>query len=170
MSRGGAHYEHVADDEVSAELPTFLFDDAMEQIGFGKYHMLLMQACGAGYFFDGIELAMTSFIVPILLVEWNISYVAGGALASVVFLGMAFGAYLGGIIADRFGRKVVFCGSVFIVSCFGTMSAFAPNYATLITLRVFVGLGLGSLPPTDYSMLMEFSPKSSRGLAMGGKS
>jgi putative MFS transporter len=115
-----------------------------------------------------MELGLTSFMVPMLIIEWNISYVMGGALASVVFLGMGIGAYLGGLIADRFGRKIVFCGSVFLVSCFGTLSAFAPNYGTLITLRSLVGISLGSMPPTDYSMLFEYSPKSSRGLALGG--
>ncbi|KAL0479179.1 svop [Acrasis kona] len=146
---------------------TYSFDDAMEEIGFGQYHFILMQVCGAGYFFDGIELSLSSFIIDPIIVEMNISDVAAAALGSIVFIGMAFGAYLSGVIADKYGRKPIFCGSVLVVSMFGLLSAFSPNYPILMILRFFVGVGLGGIPPTDHSMLMEFSPKSSRGLSMG---
>jgi hypothetical protein len=53
MSRSGLLYSNVVDDEIDLNTdnePTYTFDDAMDEIGFGRYNILLMQVIGAGYF------------------------------------------------------------------------------------------------------------------------
>ncbi|KAG2386213.1 hypothetical protein C9374_002659 [Naegleria lovaniensis] len=126
-----------------------------------------MNVCGAGWLFDGIELTMISFIVPQLTDEWSLSPVQAGSLGSAVFLGMMFGAWLGGIISDKIGRKLVFCGSVFITATFGLASSFSNGYVAFLFLRFFVGLGLGAMVPVDFSLFMEFIPPKNRGAILG---
>jgi putative MFS transporter len=173
------YLEHHNGDENGDNNHTFTFDQgnlfyhvliissAMDDIGFGTYQLLLMQLCGGGWLFDGIELSLVSFIIPALVTQWGVTPVQSGAMASVVFLGMAIGAQFGGVISDRLGRKIVFIGSVFIVAIFGLASAFAIEYYSFLFLRLCVGLGLGACVPTDFSYLMEFIPRHNRGTILG---
>ncbi|KAL0481391.1 hypothetical protein AKO1_012697 [Acrasis kona] len=149
------------------EEKVYTFDEAIDEIGFGLYQFILMQVCGAGWMFDGIELTMTSFILPLLVEEWKLSAIQSGLLGSAVFFGMAFGAQFGGIISDKFGRKLIFMSSIIIIVLFGFLSAFAPEYYTFMLLRFFVGVGLGACVPTDFSLLMEYIPRRNRGIVLG---
>lgn len=83
------------------EFKVLTFEEVVAQIGFGWYQILLMNVCGAGWLFDGIELTMISFIVPQLTDEWSLSPVQAGSLGSAVFLGMMFGAWLGGLYFQK---------------------------------------------------------------------
>ncbi len=102
------------------------------------------------------------------MIEWSFSPVLAGVMAGVVFIGMALGAYVGGIISDRFSRKLVFASSVFIVSLFGLASAYANRYWLFLVLRIFMGIGLGASLPTDHSMMMEITPARLRGRVING--
>ena len=73
------------------------FEEVVSEIGFGWYQLLLMNVCGAGWLFDGIELTMISFIVPNLTDEWSLSPAQAGSLGSAVFAGMMIGAWCGGL-------------------------------------------------------------------------
>ncbi|EFC40996.1 sugar transporter [Naegleria gruberi] len=143
------------------------FEEAVEYIGFGWYQIFLMNICGAGWLFDGIELTMISFIIPQLTDEWSMTPVQAGSLGSAVFAGMMIGAWLGGIVSDKVGRKWIFCGSVFISATFGLASSFSNGYIAFIFLRFFVGLGLGAMVPVDFSLFMEFIPPKNRGAILG---
>lgn len=145
----------------------YTVDDALDKIGFGWFQGILMQILGTGWFFDGIELGLVSFIVPVLTKTWALSPLQAGLLGSVVFLGMAIGAIFGGAISDTLGRKFVVIGGMFITSFFGLASAFAPEYYSYLFIRFLVGIGLGGLIPTDFSLFMEYVPRRSRGMFGG---
>jgi MFS family permease len=88
------------------------------------------------------------------MIEWDITPVMAGALAGVVFFGMAIGAYFGGILSDRYGRKGVFTGSIFDVAFFGVASAFSNGYWSFLILRALMGVGLGAALPCDHAIMM----------------
>jgi hypothetical protein len=39
---------------------------ALDKIGFGPYQIILMFICGSGWMFDGIEILLLSFILPVI--------------------------------------------------------------------------------------------------------
>ena len=68
---------------------------------------------------------------------------AGGFLTAAN-VGLALGAILIPLAADRIGRKPIFQW-VLLTFAFGSLlSAIAPNYHTLIAARFITGLGLGA--------------------------
>ena len=57
-----------------------------------------MFICGAGWFFDGVELLLISFILPELQSHWGLVSWQAGLCGSSVFFGMMIGATIGGFI------------------------------------------------------------------------
>ncbi len=54
---------------------------------------------------------------------------------------MMIGAYVGGIISDRFGRRIIFLGGMLFTSAFAFMSCFSVNFVMFFILRLVSGIG-----------------------------
>ena len=52
------------------------------------------------------------------------------------------GAFLFGIIADKYGRKRVILASAILNTFFGMMTAFSPSYYWILLARTLVGFAL----------------------------
>eukprot|EP00210_Caulerpa_lentillifera_P009022 g8611.t1 len=78
---------------------------------------------------------------------------------------MAMGSFLCGSISDAFGRKVgvILCTS--IIGFVGLLTAFVPNYISLLIARFVVGIGIGGMN-NSLSLFAEFQPKDKRGVLM----
>ncbi len=68
----------------------------------------LLGVAGLGWLFDAMDVGILSFIIAALHVEWNLSPEEMKWIGSVNSIGMAAGAFLFGLLADRIGRKKVF--------------------------------------------------------------
>jgi len=82
---------------------------------------------------------------------------------STAIAGAIIGAAIGGWINDRFGRKVsiIVADTLFLIG--SIILAAAPNPATLIVGRVFVGLGVGMASMASPLYISEASPTRVRG-------
>src|SRR5690625_5755222 len=80
----------------------------------------------------------------------------GSLIASAGFAGMAIGASLGGLLADRIGRRSVFALTLLIYGVATGASALSTGLAMLIALRFVVGLGLGAELPVASTLMSEF--------------
>ncbi|XP_038894171.1 organic cation/carnitine transporter 7 isoform X2 [Benincasa hispida] len=96
---------------------------------------------------------------------WSLSPHEESLITSVVFAGMLVGAYSWGIVSDKYGRRKGFFITATITSVAGFLSAFAPNYTSLLVLRCLVGVGLGG-GPVLASWFLEFIPAPERGTWM----
>src|SRR5699024_6660719 len=82
---------------------------------------------------------------------------------SAGFAGMAIGASLGGLLADKIGRRSVFALTLLVYGLATGASALAMGVGTLIALRFVVGLGLGAELPVASTLMSEFAPARIRG-------
>jgi len=87
---------------------TFLVDEVIDMVGFGRYQMQLMLLCGLGWATDIMDLTMLSYLIPTLAREWGDSLDRLGTAAELTFLGMMFGSLFWGMASDRIGRKPAF--------------------------------------------------------------
>jgi hypothetical protein len=70
-------------EEVSNFVPveaqkSYTYDEALNGFGFGVYQIVLMLLCGAGWFFDGVELLLISFILPEMKNEFKLNPIQTG--------------------------------------------------------------------------------------------
>jgi putative MFS transporter len=112
---------------------------------------------------DAMDVGLISFVLVALPESWNVTATDKSWIASAGFAGMAIGASLGGLIADRLGRRQVFALTLLIYGVATGASALAWSVGALIALRFVVGLGLGAELPVASTLVSEFSPPRIRG-------
>ena len=110
---------------------------------------------GTAWLFDALDVALLSFIMPMVKTQWHLEATQTGLLSSVTAIGMAFGAILFGKAADHFGRKNVLTASLVLFSLGNLALAFSPNYHWFLVIRFIVGLGLGGELPVAATYLAD---------------
>ncbi len=77
------------------------------------------------------------------------------------------GAFLFGLLADRYGRRLPLMIDLAFFSVIEVLSGFAPTYTTFIILRALFGIGMGAEWGVGASLTMEKVPVKLRGLFSG---
>jgi SHS family lactate transporter-like MFS transporter len=77
------------------------------------------------------------------------------------------GAFLFGLLADRYGRRVPLMLDLVFYSIIEVLSGLAPNYATFMVLRALFGIGMGGEWGVGASLAMEKVPPRLRGFLSG---
>ncbi|GIN84309.1 MFS transporter [Heyndrickxia sporothermodurans] len=123
----------------------------------------LLGIAGLGWMFDAMDVGMLSFIIAALNVEWHLSVEQMGWIGSINSIGMAVGAFLFGILADRIGRKQVFIITLLLFSLGSGASAFTTSFSIFLILRFLIGMGLGGELPVASTLVSESVPTEKRG-------
>lgn len=74
--------------------------------------------------------------------------------AAYMLPGVLFAIPLG-YLADRFGRRIVFSSTALLYGVAGAGQALAPNFETLIGLRVLQGVGFAALMPLSVTLIAD---------------
>ncbi|MFP3387674.1 MFS transporter [Brevibacillus sp. SIMBA_040] len=120
-------------------------------------------AAGFGWMFDAMDVALLSFIMVALRQEWGLSGEEVGLLGTGNLVGMAVGAFIGGFLADRIGRKPIFLLTLLLFGAASLASAFATGFLSMLLFRFLMGLGLGAELPVASTLVNEFAPAEKRG-------
>ncbi len=86
-----------------------------------------------------------------------------GLVGGLVAIGAALGAFFGGRMSDRYGRRhnILLLAVVFFIGALGC--TFSPNVWVLYLFRIVVGFGVGGASATVPVYLSESAPKRIRG-------
>ncbi|WP_051348815.1 MFS transporter [Peribacillus kribbensis] len=128
-----------------------------------KGNRKLLGVAGLGWLFDAMDVGMLSFILVALSSEWGLSSKEVGWIGSVNSIGMAAGALIFGLLADRIGRKNVFIITLLLFSIGSGLSAFTGSLALFLILRFIIGMGLGGELPVASTLVSESVPAEKRG-------
>ena len=77
------------------------------------------------------------------------------------------GAFIFGLLADRYGRRLPLMLDLVFYSIIEVLSGLAPNYSTFIILRALFGIGMGAEWGVGASLAMEKVPARLRGVLSG---
>ena len=118
-----------------------------------NYRLLII--VGTAWLFDAMDVAMLSFIMPLLKMEWQLSPLQLGVVSSATSVGMIFGALICGYLADRFGRKHVLIYTLLLFSFGNLLLTVAPNVTAFILIRFITGIGLGGELPVAATVIAD---------------
>ncbi len=135
----------------------------LDALPFTRKHRKILAGSGIGWALDAMDVGLISFIITALVKEWGLEPGQASWIASVGFIGMAIGAGLGGLLADRWGRRQVFALTLLVYGIATGASALVSGLAALLVLRFLVGLGLGAELPVASTYVSEFAPARIRG-------
>ncbi|MED1740266.1 MFS transporter [Bacillus swezeyi] len=123
----------------------------------------LLGIAGLGWLFDAMDVGILSFIIAALHAEWNLTPEQMSWIGSVNSIGMAVGAFVFGLLADRVGRKYVFMITLLFFSVGSGLSAMTTTLTAFLILRFFVGMGLGGELPVASTLVSETVAPERRG-------
>jgi putative MFS transporter len=161
-----AAIETVDASRVTARHTTI--DEAIEQIGVGRFQWRLLLVNGLTWAADAMEVLIIGFLIAPVMLDpsrggFGVTRGQAALIGSATFAGMFLGAWLWGLVADRAGRRTVFMSTVLQTALFGTLAAFSPNLTWLLVLRFLTGTAMGGTLPVDYSIMAEYLPTKDRG-------
>ncbi|WP_431796520.1 MFS transporter [Microbacterium enclense] len=137
--------------------------DRLDALPFTRRHARVLGGSGLGWALDAMDVGLISFVIAALAAQWQLAPTEASWIASAGFAGMAIGASLGGLLADRFGRRHVFALTLLVYGLATGASALVGGLAALLVLRFVVGLGLGAELPVASTYVSEFAPARMRG-------
>jgi len=126
-----------------------------------------MIACFGGWTLDALDVQIFAFIIPALLAQWHISTGEAGVLATITLVISAFGGWIAGALADRYGRVRVLQYTILWYAFFTFLCGFAQNFNQLFVFRALQGLGFGGEWAAGAVLMGEVIRDKYRGRAVG---
>lgn len=123
----------------------------------------LLAIAGFGWLFDALDVGILSFVIAALAIDWSLTPQQMGWIGSMNSIGMAVGALVFGLLADKYGRKNIFMWTLIIFSVASGLSALTTTLAAFMILRFFVGMGLGGELPVASTLVSESVEPKERG-------
>lgn len=112
---------------------------------------------------EAIDIAVVSYVAPVLIKEWNVSLKLFGTIFGAGIVGLMIGGLIFGILGDQIGRKRPIMIGIIWFSLFTFACSFADSVTSLLYLRVLACIGLGGAVPLTIVLVNEYAPKRSRG-------
>lgn len=132
------------------------------------FQLLILLLCFIVTALDGLDTAALGFIAPALRDEWGLTPAQLNPVLGAALLGLTFGAFIAGPLADRFGRKTVLLVSVLFFGGWSLAAAFVDSVEGLTLMRFLTGLGLGGAMPNAITLTSEYCPKRRLSLMVTG--
>ncbi|MEU9358414.1 MFS transporter [Streptomyces sp. NPDC048301] len=137
--------------------------DRLDRLPLSSFHRRLVFALAGMILFEWVELNAFAFVAPTLREQWGISISTVALVAGISQLGAFGGGVVGGLLADRVGRKRTMLLSV-TVYCVGCgLCVFVHNPWQLIVARFVAHLGAQAMAVIAIVTLTEFVPAAARG-------
>jgi len=124
-------------------------------------------ACFLGWSLDAFDFFILTFCISALAAQFQTKV---SAVTEAIFITLAFrpvGAFLFGLMADRFGRRVTLMIDIIAYSVFELASAFAPSLKVFIITRAFFGIAMGGEWGVGAALAFETLPAEKRGFFSG---
>ncbi len=111
---------------------------------------------------EGYDIQAFGIAAPRLAPELHLNAGQMGWAGSAAMIGMVFGAFAGGGLADRWGRKPVLAVAAAAFGAFSLLTALAHGFEALAFARFATGLGFGAAMPNLIAIATEISPPHRR--------
>src|ERR1700740_2568260 len=130
-----------------------------------KHHALL--AGFLGWTLDAFDFFVIVFLYDTLSHQFGVTKNAFIFPHTATLALRPVGAFIFGLLADRYGRRIPLMANVIYFSIIELLCGFAPNYTVFLILRALFGIGMGGEWGVGASLAMEAAPPRWRGILSG---
>lgn len=139
----------------------------LDVLHWSKFHTVVTATLGVGWLLDAFEVNIVGSVLGVIQNVFHLDAKQASWVVSIWLLGIMFGAFVFGYLADRFGRKRLFIATLVMYSFFTLLTALSPNYAFLMIFRFLTAIGVGAEYTAINSAISEFIPPNNRGRING---
>ncbi|WP_018085960.1 MFS transporter [Desulfurispora thermophila] len=132
-----------------------------------RYRWVILTLCAACFLFTFITRFTWPPLIPVVVPSLGMKMSQAGAFMSAFYIGYIITQIPAGILADRFGVRIILAGSLILEGLSTTSLGFISTYETGVYLRIMSGLGAGAVYASCSRALMEWFPAYERGRAFG---
>ncbi|YCH22342.1 3-(3-hydroxy-phenyl)propionate transporter MhpT [Pseudomonas sp. D1-3] len=115
---------------------------------------------------EGLDLQSAGIAAAGIRQAFELDQKMMGWMFSASIIGLLPGAFFGGWLADRIGRKRVLIGAVILFGIFSLWTAYVASVNGLLLARFMTGLGLGAALPNLIALCAEAVEERRRGTAI----
>ncbi|KAK8224750.1 major facilitator superfamily domain-containing protein [Phyllosticta capitalensis] len=137
-----------------------LLNEALLDIGMGRYQWSLALVTGLGWFLDSFWMSSFSFVQPAIKHEATFYAEHNTYLAVSQYVGLTLGAFVLPMMTDFIGRKNLFNLTLVIMGFAGLVGAGMPAFSGLCVVSFFMGIAAGGNQSIGAAILVEILPSS----------
>jgi SHS family lactate transporter-like MFS transporter len=120
-----------------------------------------------GWTLDAFDFFVLVFVLSAVGKDFGRSIPALALTITITLAMRPVGAFTFGLLADRYGRRLVLMANVAFYSLMEVMSGLAQSYTQFFLLRLLYGIGMGGNWGVGASLAMESAPPKWRGILSG---
>jgi MFS transporter, SHS family, lactate transporter len=130
-------------------------------------HVHAITASFLGWMLDAFDFFLVVFVLTDIGKEFGRSRLAMTSAITLTLAMRPIGAFIFGLMADRYGRRLPLMIDLVFFSIVEVLSGLAPNYWSFMLLRALFGIGMGGEWGVGASLAMEKAPRKLRGVLSG---
>ncbi len=138
-----------------------------EAVWNGGYEWRAVALLSAGFGLVGLDRFIILPLFPTMMKELDLDYQDLGFIASAFSVAWGLSALAAGGVSDRIGRRRMLIPAVILFSILAGGSGLASGLASLLLLRVLMGLSEGAYTPASIAATIEASKPTRRGFNLG---
>jgi SHS family lactate transporter-like MFS transporter len=120
-----------------------------------------------GWTLDAFDFFIVTLCVPAIAATYHVPTSRVLLTISLTLFMRPLGAFVFGLLADRYGRRGPMMINLVFYSCMSILSGLAPTYSIFLICRILFGIGMGGEWGVGASLAMEKVPPKLRGLLSG---
>src|SRR2546423_14923457 len=97
-----------------------------------------------GWMLDAFDFFLVAMTLTAIAKDFGKSDAAVALSLTLTLLFRPVGAFIFGLLADRYGRKIPLMIDLVFYSIVEVLSGLAPNFTTFLILRALFGIGMGA--------------------------
>ncbi len=142
------------------------FEEVAARSPLRPYHWIVVSICMLVLVADGIDLQLLGLVAPLVIGEWGVDRGSFGWAMSAALVGMAIGAWGGGYLGDRFGRRNMLAFAAVLFGSATIAASTADTIPAMAIWRTMGGLGFGAAFPNSLALVSEWLPDRWRSYAI----
>jgi SHS family lactate transporter-like MFS transporter len=130
-------------------------------------HVSAVFAGFLGWTLDAFDFFIVTLCLPAIAKTYGVEREKITLTISLTLAMRPVGAFIFGLLADRYGRRRPMMINLVFYSTLSVLSGLSPTYATFLLCRILFGIGMGGEWGVGASLAMEKVPPRLRGLLSG---